>query len=221
MPTICDDRDMKAIDVARSERRELCDLFLEVGPAAPTLCEGWTTRDLAAHLVVREARPDAAVGIVLPPLVGYTERVQAKVEGRPWPELVRDVRMGPPLYSPFRLPGVQGLANPAEYVIHHEDVRRAQPAWQPRRLPAGEQDVLWSRLTRLGRLLARACPVGVVLRRRDTGESSVARAGEPSVTLTGEPLELLMRLYGRRAVVIDLEGSDDALQRFETARFGL
>src|SRR5882762_622635 len=36
------------------ERRELCDLFLELGPDAPTLCEGWTTLDLAAHLVLRE-----------------------------------------------------------------------------------------------------------------------------------------------------------------------
>jgi hypothetical protein len=36
------------------ERLELCDLLLELGPDAPTLCEGWTTADLAAHLVLRE-----------------------------------------------------------------------------------------------------------------------------------------------------------------------
>ena len=43
-----------------SERQLLADLFLEVGPEAPTLCAGWTTTDLAAHLWVREHRPEAA-----------------------------------------------------------------------------------------------------------------------------------------------------------------
>lgn len=212
---------MKAIDVARTERRDLCDLLIEVGPDAPTLCEGWLTRDLAAHLVVRESRPDAAVGIVVPALSGYTASVQAKVDRRPWVDLVRDVRTGPPIYSPFRLPGVQGLVNPVEYVIHHEDVRRARPGWEPRHLLPAEQDFLWSRVARMARLLARSSPVGVVLRRSDTGETIVARPGEPSVVLTGEPLELLLRLYGRRAVVAEIEGPEDARQRFDAARFGL
>ena len=39
----------------------LCDLFEEVGPDAPTLCGDWTTRDLAAHLVMRERRPDDVI----------------------------------------------------------------------------------------------------------------------------------------------------------------
>ncbi|HEY5077996.1 MAG TPA: TIGR03085 family protein, partial [Acidimicrobiia bacterium] len=36
------------------ERRELCNLFAELGPFVPTLLEGWTANDLAAHLVLRE-----------------------------------------------------------------------------------------------------------------------------------------------------------------------
>ena len=212
---------MKATDVARRERQELCDLFLEVGPDAPTLCAGWRTLDLAAHLIVRESRPDAALGILIKPLAGYTDSVQDRVAMRPWPELVRDVRTGPPLLSPFRLPGAQGLADPFEFTIHHEDVRRAQPDWCPRVLPAGEHDLLWQRLARAGRLLARSSPVGVALRRSDTGEMIVAKAGTPSVTLIGEPLELLLRLYGRRECVIDVEGPEDAVARFESARFGV
>ena len=43
--------------VAAAERHDLCDTFLEVGPEAPTLCSPWRTRDLAAHLVLREHRP--------------------------------------------------------------------------------------------------------------------------------------------------------------------
>ena len=212
---------MKAVDVARAERQELCDLFLEVGPDAPTLCAGWTTRDLAAHLVVRESRPDAAVGILVKPLAGYADSVQAKVAMRAWPELVRDVRTGPPLLSPFRLPGAQGLADPFEFAIHHEDVRRAQPGWSPRALPVGGQDLLWQRLARAGRLLARTSPVGIALRRGDTGEMIIAKPGNPSVTLIGEPLELVLRLYGRRECVVDVEGPEDAVARFESARFGV
>lgn len=212
---------MKATDVARQERQELCDLFLEVGPDAPTLCAGWTTRDLAAHLIVRESRPDAALGIVIKPLAGYADSVQAKVAMRPWPELVRDVRTGPPVLSVFRLPGAQGLADPFEFAIHHEDVRRAQPGWSPRVLPVAEQDLFWQRLSRAGRLLARTSPVGVALRRSDTGEMIVAKAGTTSVTLIGEPLELVLRLYGRRECVVDVEGSEDAVARFESASFGV
>ena len=212
---------MKAVDVARAERQELCDLFLEVGPDAPTLCAGWTTRALAAHLVVRESRPDAAVGILVKPLAGYADSVQAKVAMRAWPELVRDVRTGPPLLSPFRLPGAQGLADPFEFAIHHEDVRRARPDWAPRDLPAGEQDLLWQRLARAARLLARTSPVGVALRRSDTGELIIAKGGTPAVTLIGESLELLLRLYGRRECVVDVEGPEETVALFESARFGV
>lgn len=210
---------MKAGDAARSERQEICDLLMEVGPEAPTLCSGWTTRDLAAHLVIREGRPDAALGILGGPLSSYAQSVQDQAAARPWPELVRAVRMGPPAYSPMRY--ADGLANLFEYAIHHEDVRRAQPEWQPRVLPAGEQDILWSRLQRAARLLARRCPVGLVLQRGDTGERIVAKKGARTVTLVGEPLEMLLRLYGRREVVLDVRGDESAVQAFESARFGV
>ena len=43
---------------AKRERLLLADLLEAEGPEAPTLCEGWSTRDLAAHLIVRERRPE-------------------------------------------------------------------------------------------------------------------------------------------------------------------
>ena len=52
--------------LAQQERNTLCDLFVELGSEAPTLCEGWSTADLAAHLVVRERRPDSGPGLVWP-----------------------------------------------------------------------------------------------------------------------------------------------------------
>ena len=49
---------------AKSERAELCDLFDRVGPDAPTLCQGWATHDLAAHLWIRETDPVGVSGLV-------------------------------------------------------------------------------------------------------------------------------------------------------------
>jgi uncharacterized protein (TIGR03083 family) len=57
---------------ARDERTALCDLLTELGPDQPTLCAGWQTGDLAAHLVLREHRPDAGAGVLGGPLSGYT-----------------------------------------------------------------------------------------------------------------------------------------------------
>src|SRR5690349_13654553 len=95
--------------VAKDERNALCDLFTEVGPDAPTLCEGWLTRDLAAHLVLRERRMDAAPGILIKPLAGYTRRVQDGYAARPWAGLVDLVRSGPPRYSPTVIGAVDEL----------------------------------------------------------------------------------------------------------------
>ena len=48
------------------ERLELCVLFDELGPSAPTLLEGWTAHDLAAHIVLRERDLIAGPCLVLP-----------------------------------------------------------------------------------------------------------------------------------------------------------
>jgi uncharacterized protein (TIGR03085 family) len=210
---------MSASQHARRERQELAELMLSTGPDAPTLCEGWTTRDLAAHLVIREARPDAAVGIVLPPFAGWTERVQrATAVGQSYPELVRKVRTGPPTLSVFSVPGADGLANLLEYVVHHEDVLRAQPGWEPRVLAPDLADELWGRLRQMSRLMYLRMPVGVTLVRTDgAGGSVVAHKGDPMVTMSGTALELLMRTYGRREVRVEMAGEADAVAAFESS----
>ena len=130
--------------IAAYERDALATLLDESGPDAPTLCEGWTTRDLAAHLVTRERRGDAALGLALKPLAGHMESVQRSYARRPYDELVAKVRDGAPFWSAFRWPGADRLLNTTEYFVHHEDVRRAQPGWEPRDLPAAVQDGLWA-----------------------------------------------------------------------------
>lgn len=191
--------------IARSEREQLCALFDEVGPDAPTLCAGWATRDLAAHLVVRERRPDAAPGILLAPLAGYTARVQRGTGERPWPELVALVRAGPPIWSPYSLPRVGELANATEFFVHHEDVRRARPGWQQRPSNPERDAVLWRNLGPLGQLTHRRSPVGVVLRRPDGSERTVRR-GPRTVVVTGEPGELLLHAVGRHEVDVRFDG---------------
>ncbi len=196
---------MGRITVAASERYELCDLMAQVGPDAPTLCEGWTTRDLAAHLVVREGRPDAAPGILLPVLARYTARVQSSVAQRPWPELLDLLRGGPPWWAPHSLPGLGDKINTMEFFVHHEDVRRAPTGWEPRPADLRRAGVLWGLLRRGARVLYRNSPVGVVLRTPD-GSERTARRGERSVTVVGSPDELTLHAYGRDEALVEIEG---------------
>jgi uncharacterized protein (TIGR03085 family) len=196
--------------VAREERRLLADLMTDLGPDAPTLCDPWRTRDLAAHLVLRERRFDAAPGIVLKPLSGYTQRVQDGLAAKPWPELLDQLREGPPFWSPYSIGPVDQLVNSAEFFVHHEDVRRAREGWEPRS-PDPERDaVLWKTLRTAARISYRNSPVGVVLRRPD-GAAITARAGRDPVVLTGQVGELVMHAFGRDATRIDFDGTDDAV----------
>jgi uncharacterized protein (TIGR03085 family) len=196
--------------VARDERRLICEAFEDLGPDAPTLCEGWAARDLAAHLVVRERRADAAPGIMIKALAGHTQRVQDSYAVKPWPQLVDMVRTGPPPLSPFAIPGFDELANTVELFVHHEDLRRAQPDWEPRGPEPVRDATLWRMLSRSAKMAFRNSPVGVVLRRHD-GSEIVAKRGPNTVTLTGEPGELALYAAGRDEVRVEFAGEQRAV----------
>ena len=204
------------------ERQGLADALEELGPDQPTLCEGWLTADMAAHLVVRERQPIAGLGIVFKPLAGYNERAQRALrDNTPYEELIRLFRTGPPMLSPIKLPRLDEATNAVEYFVHHEDVRRGQPAWEPRDLGAELEGVLWSRLRRGARLMMRRAPVGVVFDKTD-GETFVAKAGEPHVTVRGKPSELTLLSFGRgRHVRVDYEGDPGDIERLRSASFGI
>lgn len=204
--------------LAQEERQGLADLFLAVGPAAPTLCAGWTAADLAAHLVVRERRPDAAPGIVIRALAGYTARVQRQVrDSRSWPELVAAVRYGPPVW----LRPLDETINTVELFVHHEDVRRAAAGWQPRQLDPRMEAALWKRLGPLSRLAGRKLPVPTTLEAPGYGRL-VLRAGEPHVTVTGPPSELVLFVFGRQgAARVEMAGDEGAVAQVREARLGL
>ncbi|MFF9119704.1 TIGR03085 family metal-binding protein [Streptomyces massasporeus] len=203
---------------AKRERLLLADLLETAGPDAPTLCEGWTTRDLAAHVVVRERRPDAAGGMLIKQLAPRLEKVMAEYTDKPYEELIQLIRTGPPRFSPFSLKPVDEASNIIEFYVHTEDVRRAQPDWSPRDLDPVFQDALWSRLERTARLMGRGVPTGLVLRRPD-GQTAVAHRGTPVVTVTGEPSELVLFSYGRQnAAKVDLDGDENAIAKLHESK---
>ncbi len=191
----------------------------EVGPDAPTLCEGWTVRDLAAHLLVRERRIDTMPGIVLPTFAGHTEKVRREATDRQWSHLLADIDAGPPAWSPLYL--VDAVANAAEMFVHHEDVRRAAPDWEPRVLSADDQDRLWNLARQIGRRGYGGCDVTVVFE-RPSGERATVRSRSPrTVVLRGEPSELLLHAFGRDAVRLETIGDDSDVAELGASRRGL
>jgi uncharacterized protein (TIGR03085 family) len=127
---------------ARRERSALAQLLADLGPDQPTLCTGWTTGDLAAHLVIRDRRPDAAAGAMISALAEHGERVRSAQRSQPYASTLTLLRT-PPWWSPASHPPLESLTNSGEFFIHHEDVRRAQPAWEPRDLAAEDAALLW------------------------------------------------------------------------------
>ncbi|MGW7469941.1 TIGR03085 family metal-binding protein [Streptomyces xantholiticus] len=205
---------------AKRERLLLADLLEAVGPEAPTLCHGWRARELAAHVVMRERRPDAAGGILLSALRERAERIQAELAAKPYDELVHLIRTGPPRMSLYGIKQIDEAANTVEFFVHAEDVRRAQPEWTPRTLDRVFENVLWSRLEKAARLLCRKSPVGLVLR-RSNGQTVVAHKGTPVVTVTGEAGELTLFAFGRQeAARVDLDGDKDAVARLRDTKLG-
>jgi uncharacterized protein (TIGR03085 family) len=206
------------------ERVQICARFDELGPDAPTLCEGWTTFDLAAHLVVRERNPLAGPGILLgdkvPALGHVTERAMEREKERGWTAVVERVRTGPP-FGPFAIPVVREQINFVEYLVHHEDVRRAN-GMGPRTGIHDLQEAAWQQLGRLSRFL-RGFPHGVGLElARPDGAVHVARRGAMSGRLTGEPIELVLYLYGRGDhAEVELGGDPAATEAVKNARLGL
>lgn len=207
-----------------NERAALSDTFAERGPAQPTLCEGWKTRDLLQHLVLRDAGPARA-------LLRGKSATEARVREAGWADLIGEFRAGPPAGSPFRLPGADAAANLEEFFVHHEDVRRGSPGWTRREMPAEVEDAIWRRLrSPMGRIAVRRVDVGVHLQRSDGRRGDVWQAGgahatlrraRPGVIVTGPPSELLMFLFGRqRAADVDLDGPADGRERLAHARLG-
>jgi uncharacterized protein (TIGR03085 family) len=203
---------------AFAERLALAGQMERVGPDAPTLCGDWTVRDLLAHLLLRDRRPDAAVGILMKRFAARTGHVQRGIAAGDFAGLLVALRR-PPWWSPVSNVLLDELTNLTEMFVHHEDVRRAQPGWAPRDLPHGLEAALFTRVRAWARLTSRRFPATV--RIEAPGFGSVGPA-DGELTLSGPPGELLLFLFGRQAHArAELSGPPEAAERLRRARLGI
>jgi uncharacterized protein (TIGR03085 family) len=214
---------MADVSLDARERLALCDLFDALGPSAPTLLEGWTTRDLAAHLVLRERDLLAGPCLVLPgPFQRFAERRRATLARREdFERLVGRIRSGPPV-GLFRIGWVRAMANLNEFFVHHEDVRRAN-GQAPRALTAAMDAALWRNVCRGGRYLSRRLQrCGLEIEWAGTGERSTVRPGSPTARLSAQPGELLLYLFGRQSVAqVEVSGPREAATALRHTHFGM
>jgi uncharacterized protein (TIGR03085 family) len=213
--------------LSRTERAALCNTALEIGEDSPTLSGDWSVKDLVIHLLVRERDPLGAPGIMISRLEGLTERASRRLGRQDFSALVERLRGGPPIWSPLRLPPVDVVANGLEFFVHHEDIRRAQPGWEPRELNDGEQRQVWKLLGQAGKGLVRPAGVPVELRwpgARDDGSdrTRTLRRGEDPVVVAGRPSEVAMYLFSRSEHRdLALDGPPEAVSALEQGRHSL
>lgn len=207
-------------------REVLAETLLAAGPDSPTLCTGWQTRDLAAHLYLRERKAAVGLGLLFKGLAKASDKATAKLAAKlktteDYNRLVNTFRSGPPVLSPMNIPALDESSNLIEYFVHTEDVRRAVERWAPRALDAEYSDALWDELVKRAAILYRGVDLGVVLV-RPSGPRHVAKRAPVSVAIVGEPGELLMHAHGRtKHALVTFEGQPDAVALLQSAEVGL
>jgi uncharacterized protein (TIGR03085 family) len=208
-----------ATEVLLKERAALCDTFDKYGPAAPTLCTGWLTLDLAAHLVAREARSDAAIGLVLPgPFAKHLQNVMDRYKTKGYESLVGMLRTGPPW---MHRTGPLATANVNENFIHHEDVRRASGEG-PRSIDDEMDAILWRMLGFAARMSKKAVKGAALTLRTPDGRERVVSPAGAAVIMTGTPGELTLYMSGRKeAADVVLDGEPAAVAIVHAASFGV
>jgi uncharacterized protein (TIGR03085 family) len=206
------------------ERLALCDLFEELGPDAPTLLEGWSAKDLAAHIVLRERDPIAGPCLVLPgPFQRFAERRRVKLaEQREFEWLVARIRSGPPP-GLFRIGWIRSFPNLNEFFVHHEDVRRANGLGPRDSLTPALQAALWRNVRQGSPYLTRRLrEVGLEIRWAGTDERMTVREAEPTARLSGPPGELLLYVFGRQAAArVEVTGPAKAVATVRHTHFGM
>jgi uncharacterized protein (TIGR03085 family) len=214
---------MSDVPLDTQERLELCGLLDDLGPSVPTLLEGWTAHDLAAHIVLRERDLVAGPCLVLPGrFQRFAERRRAGLaQSKDFTWLVARIRSGPPI-GLFRIGWVRALANLNEFFVHHEDVRRAN-GHGPRRLTPTMDAALWRNVRRGSHYLSRrlsAC--GLAIAWAGTNERVTVHPGEPTARLSGPPGEVLLYVFGRQAVAqVEVSGPPEAVAAVRRTHFGM
>ncbi|MET0992858.1 MAG: TIGR03085 family metal-binding protein [Mycobacterium sp.] len=215
---------MQDLPFDAQERLALCDLFDELGADAPTLLDGWTARDLAAHIVLRERDPIAGPCIILPgAFERFAEQRRARLaEHRQFGWLVARIRSGPPP-GLFRIGWVSSFANLNEFFVHHEDVRRANGVGPRDTMTPALEAALWRNVRRGSRYLSRRLRgAGLEIVWAGTDERVTVRKAEPTARLNGPPGELLLYIFGRQAAAqVEVLGPAQAVATVHDTHFGM
>lgn len=199
-------------ELARAERLGFADLLDELTPrqwSAPSLCDGWTVRDVAAHTVAYLSQTTPRLALNMIRTRGDVDRINAdglrEFAGMSTRELAAVMRRGVEPSGAGNLYG--GRVALIESLIHQLDVRR--PLGLPRTVPGDA--------VRAALVYARLSPV-IGGARRTRGLRLVATdldwsAGRgPEVCGSGEAL--LLAMTGRTAAVAgELDGAGVALLR--------
>jgi uncharacterized protein (TIGR03085 family) len=215
---------MEDLPFDAQERLALCDLFEELGADVPTLLEGWSAKDLAAHIVLRECDPIAGPCLVLPGLFQrFAERRRVRLaEQRGFEWLVARIRSGPPP-GLFRIGWVRSFPNLNEFFVHHEDVRRANGLGPRDSITPALEAALWRNVRQGSRYLSRRLrDVGLEIRWAGTDERMTVREAERTARLSGPPGELLLYLFGRQAAArVEVIGPAEAVAAVRHTHFGM
>ena len=215
---------MRDLPFDAQERLALCDLFDELGADAPTLLDGWTARDLAAHIVLRERDPIAGPCLRSSWLVPAVRRA---AQGEAW-QSTQSSRgssrgfSGPPP-GLFRIGWVRSFPNLNEFFVHHEDVRRANGLDPRDTLTQALEAALWRNVRRGGRYLSRRLRgAGLEIVWAGTDQPVTVRRAEPTARLNGPPGELLLYIFGRQAAAqVEVLGLAHAVATVHDTHFGM
>lgn len=193
---------MTLMSMARDERADLAEFLATLTPQqwdAPSLCAGWTVKDVVAHMISYEE-------------LGTLGLLKRFAKG--W--VVRANQVGADEFADFSAPqlldflrahlqpcgltaGFGGMIALVDGTIHHQDIRRA--LGRPRTVPADRLERVLALVPGNPRLGAGRRIRGLRLRATDVDWE---HGHGPKVTGPGEAL--LMAMTGRPAALADLAG---------------
>ncbi|MGH9096400.1 MAG: maleylpyruvate isomerase family mycothiol-dependent enzyme [Acidimicrobiales bacterium] len=216
----------------RQEWADLYDTLASSGPEAPTLCGGWTTSVLAAHVVATQKGRGIPVflafvtGLIAITTLGPLRPVAQRQFGRlmdhelarGYPALLRELHRGPPLT--YQFPGFAWVRL-WEIWIHHEDVRRANGG-SPRQSAPKVESILWRMVAMIGITQGRRFGSNGVVARSSNRRAIRLHCGSPEVHIVGAPGEVLLFLNGRKkTAAVQLEGPAHAVSEVAMAQLGV
>ena len=138
--------------------------------------------------------------------------------------LVDRVRRGAPVWNPMAHAKVDELTNLIEYFVHHEDVRRAQPGWEPRELSPQLQGKPVVGAARSARLMFRKAGDGHRPHRRRPGPArreAARRARHRRAARHRPPSWCSTPTAARSVARVEFQGDADDIAALQEAELGI